>query len=121
MERVYLNNDWKFSESFTDELVKETYDISKMEDVRIPHNVKEMPYHYFDESIYQMVSGYRKEFEAPVYWKDKAVLITFEGVAHEATVYVNGFEVGKHRCGYTQGCAGGAYGDIRVGEELPGI
>ncbi|MBO5610469.1 MAG: glycoside hydrolase family 2 protein [Eubacterium sp.] len=101
MERVYLNNDWKFSESFTDELVKETYDTSDMEDVRIPHNVKEMPYHYFDESIYQMVSGYRKEFEAPVYWKDKSVLITFEGVAHEATVYVNGFEVGKHRCGYT--------------------
>ena len=101
MERIYLNNDWKFSESFNDDLKNESYDTSEMMDVRIPHNVKDMPYHYFDESIYQMVSGYRKEFEAPVYWKDKSVLITFEGVAHEATVYVNGVEVGNHKCGYT--------------------
>ena len=101
MDRVYLNNDWKFQESFSEDMTKDTYDTSEMIDVRIPHNVKDMPYHYFDESIYQMVSGYRKEFEAPVYWKDKSILLTFEGVAHEASVYVNGVKVGGHSCGYT--------------------
>ena len=29
------------------------------EQVRIPHNVKEMPLHYSDHESYQMVCGYR--------------------------------------------------------------
>ena len=50
MGRVYLDNDWKFTEKFTDEITQETYNDSGMEDVRIPHTVKELPFHYFDES-----------------------------------------------------------------------
>ena len=101
MERIYLDRDWKFAEEYCDEMAEVAYDESAMEDVLIPHNVKDMPLHYFDESIYQMVSGYRRHIKIEKEWKGKSILLTFAGVAHQATVYVNGQEVAKHQCGYT--------------------
>ncbi|MBP5732728.1 MAG: glycoside hydrolase family 2 protein, partial [Lachnospiraceae bacterium] len=69
--------------------------------VRLPHTCKETPLHYFDESIYQMVSGYRRIIKAPKNWKGKRVRLTFDGVAHACKVYLNGEEIGSHACGYT--------------------
>ncbi len=100
-ERIYLNNEWRFSEKFEPEMAKAGYDESRMEEVRIPHTCKEIPFHYFDEHIYQMVSGYRRKIEAPLEWKDKCVLLTLDGAAHECEVFVNGKKVGEHHCGYT--------------------
>ena len=74
-KRIYLNNDWKFSEEFKQEMVLKEYDESTMESVRIPHTCKEIPFHYFDEHMYQMVSGYRRKFEAKEEWKGKLVRI----------------------------------------------
>lgn len=100
-ERIYLNNGWKFSESFEEGMCLETYDVKDLADVRIPHTCKELPLHYFDESLYQMVSGYRKVFTAPADWKGKRVVLTFEGVAHDSEVFLNGEKVAEHHCGYT--------------------
>ena len=100
-ERIYINNDWKFSETFTEDMIKKTYDESEMISVRLPHTCKETPYHYFDESIYQMLSGYRRILRAPEEWESQVVLLTFEGIAHAAEVYVNGKKAGEHHCGYT--------------------
>ena len=100
-ERIYLNNEWRFSEKFEPDMIKKGYDDSRMEEVRIPHTCKEIPFHYFDEHIYQMVSGYRRKIEAPLEWKDKCVLLTLDGAAHECEVFVNGKKVGEHHCGYT--------------------
>ena len=100
-DRIYIDRDWKYSDKWSDEMAGRDHDDRAMESVIIPHNVKQMPLHYFDESIYQMVSCYRRHFNAEDSWKDKAILLTFEGVAHEATVYVNGSEVVVHSCGYT--------------------
>jgi hypothetical protein len=44
---------------------------------------------------------YRRAFEVPGGWKGKRVLLNFGAVDWEATVYVNGREVGKHQGGYT--------------------
>lgn len=101
IERVYINNDWKFSEKFDEAMVKPDFNTSGMDDVRIPHNVKELPFHYFDEKEYQLVSGYRKNMNVPLSWKNKLILLTFDGVAHDATVYVNGIKAGEHHTGYT--------------------
>ena len=98
---IYIDRNWKFDEEFSEEMTKLQYDDRFMEDVIIPHTVKETPLHYFDESVYQMVSCYRRHFMAQKEWKDRVVLLTFEGVAHEATVYINGNNVATHRCGYT--------------------
>lgn len=91
-DRKYLNNEWKFTENAeTDATVS----------VRIPHTCKEFPYHYFNESKCQM----RCKYERPLFildeWKGKTLLLTFEGAAHNAEVFINDEPVYEHRCGYT--------------------
>ena len=98
-DRIYLNDGWYFTEEFTDELLfKNTEGLVP---VRVPHTVKELPYHYFDESEYQMLSGYVRTLFAEPEWEGEAVLLTFEGAAHEASLYINGQPAGVHKCGYT--------------------
>ena len=92
IKRIYLNNDWYFAED---------WDNPEFRKVRIPHTCKELPLHYFSEEEYQMVSGYARTLEVPEEWKGSALLLTFEGAAHQATVFVNGEEAGSHYCGYT--------------------
>lgn len=99
--RHYINNGWKFCEEFTAEMIQKEYDDSRMQEVRIPHTCKELPFHYFDEAEYQMLCGYRKKLEIPKKWEEKQLLLTFEGVAHSCEVYVNGRKAGEHYCGYT--------------------
>ena len=99
--RYYLNNQWKFGEAYTEDMKKTTYDDSQMQEVRIPHTCKELPFHYFDENDYQMLCGYRKIIEIPKEWEGKQLLLTFEGVAHACEVYVNEMKAAEHFCGYT--------------------
>ncbi len=98
--RIYINNDWQFNREFDEAMTSPAY-VGPCETVRIPHSVVTTPFNYFDESIYQMVSGYRKVFTPDDSWKDKAVLLTFDAVAHEATVFLNGRKLGSHSNGYT--------------------
>ena len=99
--RIDINNGWLWAEEFNEEMVKPSYEEGGMESVRIPHTVKVTPLNYFDAHVYQMVSCYRKTIDVPAEWKEKKVFITFDAVAHEAEVYVNGVSVAKHSCGYT--------------------
>ena len=100
--RIDLNNDWLWSPEFVPEMTGSVYsNEDKMEQVRIPHTVKVTPLNYFDDKDYQMVSCYRRTFDAPSDWKGKKVSVTFDAVAHEAEVYINGKFVIKHSCGYT--------------------
>ncbi|MCR5717030.1 MAG: glycoside hydrolase family 2 protein [Lachnospiraceae bacterium] len=100
-KRYDMNNDWLFSLQYTEEMMRRDYEEQNMERVRLPHTVVETPYNCFDESIYQMVSGYRKHFAVPSEWHHRRVRLTFEGVAHSCVVYVNGQESGMHSGGYT--------------------
>ncbi|MCR5255036.1 MAG: glycoside hydrolase family 2 protein [Acetatifactor sp.] len=99
-DRFYLNEEWFFSESFKEEYIH-SQEFKKLDKVRIPHTVKTTPFNYFDESEYQMVSGYYRELYAPLDWAGKYVELTFEGIAHDSEVYVNGKPAGSHHCGYT--------------------
>lgn len=100
-ERIYMNDGWRFTEHFSEKLTEAGFDDSALEIVRLPHTCREVPFHYFDEEIYQMVSGYRRVLSAPESWKGKRVLLTLEGAAHASEVFLNGEKVGEHRCGYT--------------------
>lgn len=91
--RIAFNNDWIYNDSFED--------LPNGVNVRIPHTVAVTPYDYFDESIYQKISGYQKEFDYPGEADGKRVFIVFQGAAHQTTVYVNDSEVASHSCGYT--------------------
>lgn len=99
--RLYLNDDWLFTEQFEDSLVAPEYPENTLQPVRLPHTCKETAFHYFDESLYQMVSGYRRHLLIPKDWQGKRILLTFEGAAHDSTVFCNGKKVGEHHCGYT--------------------
>lgn len=100
-ERIYINDGWRFSEVYVPEMLTAEYDDSDMAQVRIPHTCKETPFHYFDEHIYQMNSGYRRWVYISEQVKGKRILLTLDGAAHEAEVFVNGSKVGEHHCGYT--------------------
>lgn len=99
--RLYLNDDWLFTEQFENSLMAPEYPENTLQPVRLPHTCKETPFHYFDESLYQMVSGYRRHLLIPKDWQGKRILLTFEGAAHDSTVFCNGKKVGEHHCGYT--------------------
>lgn len=91
--KIPFNNDWIFNDDFNA--------LPEGACVRIPHTVAVTPYDYFDESIYQKISGYQKDFELPDGVDGKKIFLVFDGVAHKATVYVNGKEIVTHNCGYT--------------------
>ena len=91
--KIPFNNDWIYNDSFEG--------LPEGEAVRIPHTTAVTPFDYFDESIYQKISGYLKEFNFPAGADGKRLFIVFNGVAHQATVYVNGMEAASHNCGYT--------------------
>lgn len=99
--RIYLNDDWKFTPEYKEEMLQATFAADALESVRLPHAGKETPLHYFDESSYQMVSGYRRSFFAPEAWREKSIFLTLDGVAHDSEVYLNGKKIGEHHCGYT--------------------
>lgn len=101
IKRHYLNNGWKFSPEYKEEMRSVTYDDSAMQEVRLPHTVKETPLHYFDESEYQMISCYRKVLNIPEEYQGKTLLLTFEGIGHDSEVWLNGIKVAEHHCGYT--------------------
>ena len=69
--------------------------------VRLPHNVKELPLHYSGPRDYARVCGYRRTLRLPAEAKGKRVFLQFDGAAHIARVYCNGFLCCEHRCGYT--------------------
>lgn len=100
-EKIYLNNDWMFLSDFSDDLLNDSVFWKNAKNIRIPHTVKEVPFHYFDEQEYQMVSAYRKTIFGNPEWEGKTLLLTFDGIAHDSEVYVNGEGVGAHHCGYT--------------------
>lgn len=47
------------------------------------------------------VGWYRRKFAAPSTWSGRRVSIEFEGIYMNATVYINGRELGMHPYGYT--------------------
>ena len=91
---IAFNNGWLFTENFD-------VGFENAIPVRLPHTAKEIPYNYIDCRDYQMICGYRKNFNVPIEWHGKKIILRFDGAAHEATVFCNGEKAGYHACGYT--------------------
>ena len=88
IERIYLNRDWLYSDGH------------KEEKVTVPHTVKELPYNYIDEEVYQFVSTYTRELKLDKSYIGKHLFLTFDGVAHKTEVYLNDKILLTHLCGY---------------------
>ena len=107
-QHIDLNRDWEFTESFAD--------FSHPVTVSLPHTCRETPYDYFDESVYQMICGYRKRLAIPAEWEGKRVFLWIGAAGHSAEVYAGGVKLGEHHCGYTAFCTE-LTGALRFGGE----
>lgn len=101
MQRIYINDNWYFTKNYTDDLLNPEADLSELQKVRIPHSVCELSYCNFDEMSVQQLCGYRRSLMVEDTWRGGHLILTFEGAAHEAAVYVNGKLAVKHYGGYT--------------------
>ncbi len=71
------------------------------EAVHLPHSAVELPYSYFDETVYQRRFTYQKRFTADPSLTGKEVSVVFDGAMADAHVSLNGDEIATHRDGYT--------------------
>lgn len=94
---IHLNNGWEFTPEFCDAFLSGGGD---SEAVRLPHTCKVTPFHYFDESIYQMVCGYRRRLDLSEKG-DRRAFLCFGAAAHHAKIYLDGKLIGEHKGGYT--------------------
>ena len=99
-QRIYINDNWSFTESFNEEFACGGEAPDEVQ-VRLPHTCKETPFNYFDENIYQMVSGYRRVLNVPESWEGKRIFLVVEAAAHKSSVWINGEKIAEHACGYT--------------------
>ena len=96
---IDLNNGWEFTRQFSEEFLQGGGE--DVTTVRLPHTCAETPYDYFDESVYQMVSGYRRTLTVPEEWAGKRLILTVGAAGHCAAVYLDGEMLTIHRSGYT--------------------
>lgn len=114
-----LNGSWKFSFAETPEqritsFYETSYDASNWDDIAVPSNWQFQGYDYphytnmtypwverepelkppFAPATYNPVGSYIRTFTVPADWKDRPVLLHFEGVESAFYVWVNGELVG---------------------------
>lgn len=102
MRNTYaLNFGWKYSPTFSEEMIEPNYNDGKFETVDIPHTNKELPLNYFDEKSYQFVSCYRKTFDLKKS-NGKRYILHFEGASVYSKVYLNGNFIGEYKGAYNR-------------------
>lgn len=87
-----LNFNWLFIKDFRDEYINKTP--NRAEIVHIPHNMVDFPFNYFDETIFDVVGTYFKEFTLNELKDGQLVILRFEGINNAYDLYVNGKHVG---------------------------
>ena len=101
-----FDSDWKFNLGDVSNAQTPTFDDSKWRTLSLPHDYSiEQEYSQSLEAESGYLPGgvgwYRKNFTLGEEAKGKRIRIDFDGVYMNATVYVNGKEVGTHPYGYT--------------------
>ncbi len=96
-----INRNWRYHPTKVSGAEAESFDDSKFERIVIPHTNVKMPWHNFDDKMYEFVSTYRRRFRYPVAAKGKRVFVDFEGAMTASTVYINGHNLGEYKGGFT--------------------
>ncbi|MBU0934952.1 MAG: glycoside hydrolase family 2 protein, partial [Spirochaetes bacterium] len=100
LKRIELMNDWYFAFLYKPGMEKSAA-LDGFEAVALPHSNKELPYNYFDETSYQVISCYKKILPELQLQPGQQLLLRFEAVMAAATVFINGELLGEHLGGYT--------------------
>jgi beta-galactosidase len=98
---ILINRNWLFHPSRVAGAEAPAFDDVKFERVVIPHTNVKMPWHNFDDKMYEFVSTYRRRFKHPAAAKGKRVFVDFEGAMTASTVYINGHKLGEYKGGFT--------------------
>ncbi|MBR1629576.1 MAG: hypothetical protein IJ679_10005 [Lachnospiraceae bacterium] len=98
--RLYLNDNWIFFKKWSDALTGAS-DKSGIQ-VRLPHAIREIPLHYFNDNAGEALCGYQQWLSIPRDWEGQSLLLTFEGVAYHYKVFVNGLQVADEKLGFTK-------------------
>ncbi len=104
-ETLNFNTGWLWSDGDFENGGAADLDDSGFESVSVPHTVKLLTEHKgpnFQAQIesYRTISWYRRHFSLDGI-EDSRVIVSFEGVATVADVYVNGTHIGQHKGAYT--------------------
>jgi len=83
-----LNGEWQFTTNF---------EAASWNKITVPGNWDTLPAY----STFKGKGWYRREFVAPTGWQGKHIRLKFDAVYHDATVTLNGKELGSHSGGYT--------------------
>ena len=102
--QVDFNDHWRFN--LGDGSAATDYNDSSWQNIDLPHDYSiEQAYSQTGEAESGYLPGgtgwYRKTFTLSADWKDKVITVDFGGVYMNATVYLNGEELGFHPYGYT--------------------
>lgn len=103
IQRIELLNDWYFQPEYSAGM-EHSREVTGFSKVQLPHTNVELPYHYFDEKLSQIISCYKYFFEAPQLNADQTAVLQFEGVMAYSKVFLNGQFLGEHKGGYTPFC-----------------
>jgi beta-galactosidase len=100
--------DWRFVLGDPAGAESPTFDAQSWRTLSVPHDwsIEEAPAEknptgggggYFSSGI----GWYRKTFTAPASWKGKRLILEFDGVSGDSSVYLNGQKLGTHPYAYT--------------------
>jgi len=96
-----INRGWRYSPHLIQGGEAVDFDDSGLARVVVPHTNVRLPWHGFDEKVYEFVSLYRRRLKVPADTAGKRVFVDFEGVMTDSTVYLNGERLGEDKGGYT--------------------
>jgi len=93
-----INDSWTFAAGFEPSWVAAPL---LGEAVELPHTAVELPLSYFDETSYQRPFTYQRVIPWEDRFEGREVHLHFEGAMADATVWLDGEEVARHRDGFT--------------------
>ena len=96
-----INRNWRYSKTFSEAAIAPDFNDSSFERVVVPHTNIKLPWHSFDDKLYEFVSVYRRRFKLPASERGKRVFVDFEGVMTASTVWINGTRLGEYKGGFT--------------------
>lgn len=100
-----FNSNWKFIYGEQSNAELNSYDDSKWSDIQLPHDYSlDLAYSKQGEaeSGYKLggIGWYRKAFTLEAASRGKRVVVEFDGVYQNSTVYINGHKLGDYPSGY---------------------
>ena len=98
---VSLNGTWQFKTDQYEQGLSENwqttnYPSNNWETIKVPGNW-DLKNEYAD---YAGAAWYRKNFEVPASWNDKAIRLHFESVYNDVEIWLNGEKLGEHHVGF---------------------